>query len=73
MAAWPWPSAYGEGHGKKTDYLWKSSVRGLTSPPPNIFGRYGTREAKFNFGHKKGKKLNFPKTLKIAIFNINLL
>ena len=44
-----------------------------SDPPPLIFGSYGTHEAQFNFGHKKGEKLNFPKTPKMAIFNINLL
>ena len=42
-------------------------------PPPLIFRSYGTREAKFNFGHKKGEKLKYPKTPKVAIFNINHL
>ena len=43
------------------------------SDPPLIFGGYGTREAHFNFGHEKGKKLNFPEKIKMAIFNINFL
>ena len=46
---------------KKKDFLWKSSVKGLT------------REAHFNFGHKKGEKQNIPKTPKMAIFDINFL
>ena len=43
-----------------------------SDPPPLVFVSYGTREAQFNFCHKKGKKLTFPKTPKMAIFNINL-
>ena len=45
----------------------------LHSAPPLIFGNYGTSGAQFDFGHKKGEKLNFPKTPKMAIFNINLI
>ena len=44
-----------------------------SDPPPLIFGNYGTRETQFNFGHKKGEKLKYPKTPKVAIFNINHL
>ena len=29
---------------------------GLGPPPPPFFGSYGTREAQFNFGHKKEEK-----------------
>ena len=47
--------------------------KGSHPPLPLIFGSYGTCEAQLNFGHKKGKQLNFPKTPKMAIFNINLL
>ena len=47
--------------------------KGSDPSPPLIFGSYGTREAHFNFGHKNGEKQNFPKTPKMAIFNINFL
>ena len=47
--------------------------KGSDPPPPLIFGSYGTRGAQFDVGHKKAKKLNFPKTPKMAIFNINIL
>ena len=47
---------------------------GSDSPtPPLIFESYGTHEAHFNFGHKKGEKQIFPKTPKMAIFIINFL
>ena len=44
-----------------------------SDPPLPIFGSYGTHEAYLIFGHQKGEKLNFPKTLKMAIFKINFL
>ena len=31
-----------------------------SDPPPLIFGSYRTREAQFNFGHKKGEEEKKP-------------
>ena len=39
-----------------------------SDPPPLIFGSYGTGGAHLIFGHQKGEKQNFPKTLKMTIF-----
>ena len=58
---------------KKKSGLTMDFFRKGSDPPPLIFGSYGTRGAQFDVGHKKGKKLNFPKTPKMAIFNINIL
>ena len=44
-----------------------------SDPPPLIFGSYRTHEAQLILVTKRGKKLNFPKTFKMATFNINLL
>ena len=49
--------------GLTMDFFHKGS-----DPPPLIFGSYGTRGAHLIFGHQKGEKRNFPKTLKMAIF-----
>ena len=66
-----WP-ALGKGAKKKSRLVMVFFRKG-SDPPPLIFGSYGTREAHFNFGHKNGEKQNFPKTPKMAIFNINFL
>ena len=36
------------------------------SDPPLIFGSYETRQAQFNFDHKKGKNQIFPKYQKVS-------
>ena len=43
------------------------------SDPPLIFGSYGICEAKFNFGHKKGKKLNHGPTNLGAVVKSHLI
>ena len=47
--------------------------KGSDPPPPPYFWKLLNPWGKIQFWSQKGKKLNFPKTSKMAIFNINLL
>ena len=53
---------------KKSGLVMEFFGKGSDPPLPAIFGRYGTQQAHLIFGHQKGEKQNFPKTLKMALF-----
>ena len=63
---------YGKPYNKRSGVDMDIFHKGSEAPPP-YFRKLRSQWGQFHFGDQKCKKINFPKTPKMAIFNINIL